>query len=186
MHSCWGSWANIVLVEEVGTPDGEEPLQWILVTTLPINTHELIRAVVEYYCQRWGIEVYFKTLKSGCRIEERQFESLDREMNCIAVYMIIAWRVLFLCRLGRECPDLNCEVVFEPSEWKAVYHVVARKNPPQTPPQLNDMIRMIASLGGYVNRTKTEPGTQTLWIGLQRMHDFANCYDSFGPDSRKR
>jgi hypothetical protein len=156
------------------------------VTTLPIGTHELLRAVVEYYCQRWGIEVFFKTLKSGCRIEERQFETLDREMNCIAVYMIIAWRILLLCRLGRECPDLNCEVVFEPSEWKAVYHVVTKKDPPKTPPRLNDMIRMIASLGGYVIRANTEPGTQTLWFGLQRMHDFANCYDSFGPDTRKR
>jgi hypothetical protein len=177
---------NIVLVEEVGTPEGEEPVQWLLVTTLPISTHELIRTVVEYYCQRWGMEVYFKTLKSGCRIEQRQFEFLERELNCIAVYMIVAWRVLFLCRLGRECPDLSCEVVFEPSEWKAVYLVVTKKDPPKVAPKLNDMIRMIASLGGYVIRKKTEPGTQTLWFGLQRMHDFASCYDSFGPDSRKR
>jgi len=177
---------NIVLVEEVGTPEGQEPIQWLLVTTLPISSNELIRTVVEYYCQRWGIEVFFKTLKSGCRIEERQFEFFDREMNCIAVYMIVAWRVLLLCRLGRECPDLSCEVVFEPSEWKAVYLVVTKKNPPSVAPKLNDMIRMIASLGGYVIRTNTVPGTQTLWFGLQRMHDFANCYDSFGPDSRRR
>jgi len=60
------------------------------------------------------------------------------------------------------------------------------KDPPKVAPKLNDMIRMIASLGGYVIRKKTEPGTQTLWFGLQRMHDFASCYDSFGPDSRKR
>ncbi len=176
---------NIVFVEETSAPTGEVPLQWILVTTLPIGTDEEIREVVENYCQRWGIEVYFKTLKSGCRIEERQFEFLDRELNCIAVYMLVAWRVLLLCRLGRQCPDINCEVVFEPSEWKAVYTVVNKKDPPKTPPRLNDMIRMIASLGGYVSRTRTQPGTQTLWIGLQRMHDFANCYDSFGPASRK-
>jgi hypothetical protein len=176
---------NIVLVEEIGTPQDQEPLQWILVTTLPVESDEQVRSIVTYYCHRWGIEVYFKTLKSGCRIEERQFEFLDREMNCIALYMIIAWRVLLLCRLGRMCPDLNCENVFEPSEWKAVYLVVTKKKAPKTPPKLNEMIRLIASLGGYVNRTKTEPGTQTLWIGLQRMHDFANCYDSFGPDSNK-
>lgn len=176
---------NIVLVEEVGAPEGQEPIQWILVTSLPIETDEHVRTIVEYYCQRWGIEVYFKTLKSGCRIEERQFEYLEHEMNCIAVYMIVAWRVLLLCRLGRTCPDLDCEQVFEPSEWKAVYFVVTRKKPPKTPPKLNAMIRMIATLGGYVNRAKTEPGTQTLWFGLQRMHDFANCYDAFGPDSKK-
>ena len=72
--------------------------------------------VVAYYCQRWGIETYFKTLKSGCRVEERQFEYLDRELNCLAVYSLAAWRIQMLCRLGRTCPDLDCEVIFEPSE----------------------------------------------------------------------
>lgn len=177
---------HMVLVEEVGTPAGQEPLQGILATTLPLDTDELIRTIVEYDCHRWGIEVYFKTWKSGCRIEERQFEFLDHELNCIAVDRIVAWRVLLLCRLGRTCPDLSCEIAFEPSEWKAVYLVVTKPAPPKTPPRLNDMIRLIASLGGDVNRAKTEPGTQTLWFGLQRMHDFANCYDSFGPDSQKR
>jgi len=176
---------NIVLVEEVGTPKDQDPIQWVLVTSLPVETDEQVRMIVDYYCQRWGIEIYFKTLKSGCRIEERHFEFLDREMNCIAVYMLVAWRILLLTRLGRTCPDLDCEVAFEPSEWKAVYQVVNRKVPPQTPPTLNEMIRMISSLGGYVKRTATEPGTQTLWFGLQRMNDFANCYDTFGPGAQK-
>jgi hypothetical protein len=176
---------NIILVEETSPPAGQVPIQWVLVTTLPIETDEQVRGAVENYCVRWGIEVFFRTLKSGCRIEERQFEFLARELNAIAVYMLVAWRVMLLCRLGRECPDLDCEVLFEPSEWKAVYTIVKRDAPPTTPPRLNEIIRMIASLGGYVPRTKTEPGTQTLWIGLQRMHDFANCYDSFGPPTRK-
>lgn len=175
---------NVVLVEETGTPEGQEPIQWLLVTSLPIETDEQVRMIVQYYCQRWGIEVYFKTLKSGCRIEERHFEFLNREMNCIAVYMLVAWRTLLLTRLGRTCPDLDCEVAFEPSEWKAVYQVVTRQTPPKIPPRLNEMIRMIASLGGYVQRSKTEPGTQTLWFGLQRMSDFANCYDAFGPAAK--
>jgi len=156
----------------------------MLITTLPIASEEQVRLVVEYYCVRWGIEIYFRTLKSGCRIEERQFEFLKRELNALAVYMLVAWRVLLLCRMGRACPDLDCEVLFEPSEWQAVYVIVKKCDPPILAPRLNEMIRMIASLGGYVPRSKTEPGTQTLWIGLQRMHDFANCYESFGPPSR--
>lgn len=175
---------NVVLVEEVSPPVDQEPIQWMLITTLPIVTDDQVRVVVEYYCVRWGIEVYFKTLKSGCRVEERQFEFLNRELNALAVYMLIAWRVMLLCRMGRLCPDLDCEVVFETSEWQSVYMIVKKEDPPSTPPQLNEIIRMIASLGGYVSRPKTEPGTQTLWIGLQRMHDFANCFDSFGPPSR--
>jgi hypothetical protein len=176
---------NVVLVEEVSPPAGEEPIRWMLITTLPIDTDAQVRVIVEYYCVRWGIEVYFKTLKNGCRVEERQFEFLARELNALAVYMLIAWRVMLLCRLGRTCPDLDCEVMFETSEWQSVFMIIKKENPPTIPPRLNAIIRMIASLGGYVPRKKTEPGTQTLWIGLQRMHDFANCYDSFGPPSRK-
>lgn len=172
---------NVVLVEEAAPPEGQEPIQWILITTLPIESEAAVELVVAYYCQRWGIETYFKTLKSGCRVEERQFEYLDRELNCLAVYSLAAWRIQMLCRLGRTCPDLDCEVIFEPSEWKSVWMAVHRKSPPNQPPRLNEMIRLIASLGGYVRRKKTQPGTQTLWIGMQRMFDLATAWDVFGP-----
>ncbi len=173
---------NVVLVEEANPPADGDPIQWLLVTTLPIATTDQVRAVVESYCIRWQIEIYFRTIKSGCRVEERPFETLSRLLNCMAVYAIIAWRIMYLCRLGRECPDLNCEVVFSPSEWKSVYMIVKRADPPSTPPRLNEMIRMVASLGGYVQRNSTEPGTQTLWIGLQRVHDMSTAWETFGPD----
>jgi len=175
---------NVVLVEEVNPPEGQTPIQWILNTTLPIDEPEMVRLVVEYYCVRWQIEVYFKTLKSGCRIEERYFETLPALLNCVAVYAIVAWKILYLCRLSRECPDVDCEVVFTPSEWKSVYMAVRREDPPETPPTLNEMVRMIACLGGYVNRKSTSPGTKTLWIGLQRLHDLSTAWDAFGPDTR--
>ena len=95
--------------------------------------------------------------------------------------MIVAWRVLFLCRMGRSCPDIDCEAIFEPSEWKAVWVAVKRRQPPKKPPRLSEMVHLIANLGGYVERSKTEPGTQTLWIGLQRMYDLAWAWDAFGP-----
>ncbi len=173
---------NVVLVEETDPPEGCVPIQWLLVTTLPIDDLEQINSIVESYCIRWQIEIYFRTIKSGCRVEERQFETLERLMNCVAVYSIIAWRIMYLCRLGRECPDLDCEVVFEPSEWKSVYTTIKRKDPPATPPRLNEIIRMIASLGGYVNRKSTEPGPKTLWVGLQRVHDLSTAWETFGPE----
>jgi hypothetical protein len=171
---------NLVLVEEAKPPEGETPIQWLLVTTLPISQSEQIRQIVCYYCIRWQIEIYFRTLKSGCRIEERQFEKLDRLLNCLAVYSIVAWKIMYLCRLGRECPDLDCEVIFEPSEWKSVYMTVRQELPPK-PPRLNEIIRMIATLGGYVDRRSTQPGPQTLWLGLQRVHDLSTAWESFGP-----
>ncbi|MDP6558431.1 MAG: IS4 family transposase [Pirellulaceae bacterium] len=172
---------NVVLVEEPNPPTGCEPIQWILVTTLPIDDLEQVKTIVQSYCIRWQIEIYFKTLKTGCRVEERQFENLERLMNCLAVYSIIAWRVMYLCRLGRECPDLDCEVVFAPSEWRSVYTMVKHQPPPPQPPRLNDIIRLIASLGGYVIRKSTHPGPQTLWIGLQRVHDLSTAWETFGP-----
>lgn len=175
---------NVVLVREADPPAGEVRVEWILVTTLPIDTLDQVRTVVEYYCIRWNIEVLFRTLKSGCRIECRRFEHVDRVLPTLALYLIVAWRTLFVCRLGRSCPDIDCEAIFEPSEWKAVWMAVYRKRPPEKSPRLREMIHLIASLGGYVERKDSEPGAQTVWIGLQRMHDLAWGWDTFGPEAK--
>lgn len=178
---------NVVLVRESHPPSGEEPIEWLLLTSLPIGDLEQVRRVIQYYCTRWMIEVFFRVLKSGCRVEERRFETLDRLLTCLAVYLIVAWRVLYACRLGRSCPDLNCEAVFEPAEWKAVWKVVRRKDPPSDPPPLGEIVRLVAQLGGYVNRKRAAPpGPQTLWIGLQRAHDFAICWQLFGPEVHQK
>jgi hypothetical protein len=176
---------NVVLVTEVNPPVGEEPIEWLLLTSLPIDDVEQVRQVIAYYAVRWMIEVFFRVLKSGCRIEERLFESLDRLLPCLATYLIVAWRTLYVCRLGRSCPELDCEAVFEPAEWKSVWKVLRREDPPSQPPPLGAFLRLVAQLGGYVNRKRTDPpGPQTVWIGLQRMHDFATCWDLFGPGAR--
>ena len=173
---------NVVLVREIDPPVGEEPVEWILLTSLPIETCEQVRGVAEYYCARWMVEILFRTLKSGCRAEERRFEHIDRLLPCLAVYLIVSWRTLHVCRLGRECPEVSCEVIFEPAEWRAAYHLVHRKPPPRTAPPLAEMVRLVAQLGGYVNRKRKDPpGPQTVWLGLQRLHDIALCYQTFGP-----
>lgn len=176
---------HVVLVREVDPPKGEEPVEWLLLTNLPLDTVEQVRRVIQYYCVRWMIEVFFRVLKSGCRVEERRFEQVDRLLSCLGVYLIVAWRTLYTCRLGRSCPETCCEAVFEPAEWKSVWKVTHGTAPPQTPPPLGDMVRLVAQLGGYVHRKQSEPpGPQTIWIGLQRMHDFALCWRLFGPDAR--
>ena len=178
---------NVVLVREINPPADDVPVEWMLLTSLPIDDADAVRTVIQYYCVRWMIEVFFRTLKSGCRVEDRRFEHIDRFLPCLAVYLIVTWRTLFVCRLGREFPDISCEAVFEPSEWKAVYHVVHQQPPPPDPPTLKEMIRLVAQLGGYVNRPRSdEPGPQTVWLGLQRTHDMALCWETFGPGARKR
>lgn len=174
---------NVVSVRELDPPEDDVPIEWLLMTTLPVDEVEQVRQVIQYYTVRWMIEVLFRTLKSGCRVEQRRFEHIDRLLPCLAIYLVIAWRTLFACRLARSCPDIDCEAVFEPSEWQSVWMAVHRQPPPQTPPRLEDMVRLIAQLGGYVNRPnrRNPPGPQTLWLGLQRMRDLAWAWDSFGP-----
>jgi Transposase DNA-binding/Transposase Tn5 dimerisation domain len=174
---------NVVRVLEVAPPAGEDPVEWLLVTTLPIDTIDDVRSIIRYYTVRWMIEVFFRVLKSGCRVEARRFEHVDRELNFVAVALIVAWRVLMACRLGRSCPDIDCEAVFEPSEWKSVYVAMHRRPAPGRPPRLGEMIKLVAQLGGYVNTPgrKDPPGPQTLWLGMQRMADLAWAWEAFGP-----
>jgi len=176
---------NVVLVREVDPPENDVPVEWLLLTSLPVDELEQARQVVQYYCVRWMIEVFFRVLKSGCRVEERRFEHIGRLLSCLAVYLIVAWRTLYVCRLGRGCPEISCEAVFEPAEWKSVWNVIHRTIPPSVPPRLGEMVRLVARLGGYVNRKRSDPpGPQTIWIGMQRMHDFALSWQLFGPDAR--
>lgn len=176
---------NVVMVCELNPPEGEAAVEWILLTDLPIDTIEDVRAVIEKYATRWVIEIFFRTLKSGCRVEDRRFEHIDRFLPCLAVYLMVTWRTLYVCRISREYPHISCEAIFEPAEWKSVYRVVLGKTP-HTPPKLLEMVRVVAQLGGYVNRKRTDPpGPQTVWIGLQRLHDISTCWKLFGPEVRK-
>ena len=179
---------NIVLVSERNPPQGEPAIEWVLLTTLPISTLAEIMTVIEYYTSRWMIEVFFKTLKSGCGVESLQFEEMDRLLSCLAVYLIVAWRVLMICRLGRSMPEANCEMIFDVSEWKSTCRVMRpEQSLPSTPPTMREMILMIGELGGWISTPgKAEmPGPQTTWIGLQRVRDFARVWKLFGPETEK-
>lgn len=174
---------NVVQVREVNPPAGDVPVEWLLITTLPIESVEQVRETIQYYAVRFMIEVLFHVLKSGCRVEERRFEHIDRMLPCVAVYLIVAWRTLMICRLGRSSPDLNCDAIFDAAEWKAVWMTVQGTKPPRRVPKLAMMLSLIAQLGGYVNypNRKDPPGPQTIWLGLQRMYDLALAWNTFGP-----
>jgi hypothetical protein len=149
---------------------------------LPIATLEQAQQVVEYYCCRWEIEIYFRVLKSGCRVEELQLETAERFTACLAVYTIVAWRVLFVTMMGRTRRDLPCDAVFTEDEWQSVYWVATKQPPPKAAPSLEHLVELVAGLGGYLGRKHDgPPGPQTIWIGLQRMRDYATAWTTFGP-----
>jgi len=164
---------TVILAREKNPPAGTDPAEWMLLGTMPVETFEEAAEKLQWYLCRWQIEIFFRILKSGCQIQKLQLEHVDRLKPAIALYMIIAWRVLHLTMLGRKCPNLPCDVIFDAQEWKAVYMVTRHEEPPKQPPALNEMIEMVASFGGFLNRKGDGfPGPKTLWIGLQRIRDF--------------
>jgi len=169
-------WA--VLAREVDAPAGVEPVEWMLLSTLPVDSFESAVEKLRWYAGRWGIEVFHRVLKSGCQIETRQLAGADRLEACLAIDMVVAWRIHHLTKLGRETPNVACTVYFEEHEWKAlVAYVTQNATPPSQPPSLREALRMVASLGGFLGRKSDgEPGTQTTWLGLQRLDDLAAMY----------
>jgi len=171
---------NVVHCKEINPPREEDKIEWFLLTSLPVNNCETAIEIANWYLSRWQIELFFKILKSGCKIEELQFDCLKTTSNCIAVYLIVAWRILYLTMLGRESPDIDCNLVFEDSEWKSVFCVATKKKPPEQPPKLKEIILMIAQLGGFLGRKSDGfPGSKVMWIGIQRMRDFALAWEIF-------
>lgn len=173
---------NAVMAIEKNPPDGEEALMWVFITSLPVNTFEDVSNIIKHYLCRWEIELFFKVLKSGCKIEERQLRETKRMKALIAVFMILGWRVIFTMMLGRVCAQIPCNDLFEESEWKSVYKVLNKeKRLPRKPPSLGEFVVMIASLGGYVRQNSTEPpGVKVMWKGMSRMVDFSIAWEAFG------
>ena len=174
-------WA--VLAQEVEAPAEVKPLRWMLLTTCPVDRFESACEKLRWYTLRWGIEVYHRTLKSGCRIEQRQLGTADSIEACLAIDLVVGWRIFHLAKLGREIPDVPCTVYFEEADWKALVAYVSKNPvPPVQPPTLREAIRMVATLGGFLGRKGDgEPGTQTLWLGLQRLDDLTAMWKIIAP-----
>jgi len=151
------------------------PKSWVVPKT-PIRssvrqlgpiTLEQAEMMLDWYVCRWQIEVFFRILKSGCRVEELQLEKIERLEPAMMFYMLIAWRVHYFAMIGRDCPKMPCDLILDEEEWKAVYIVARQQPPPQNPPTINEMLRMIAGFGGFLNRKGDGmPGPQAIWIGL--------------------
>lgn len=164
---------NCLVAREEGAPEGVKPVEWRLLTNRPIDTFEAASELIDWYRARWEIELFFHVLKNGCRVEALQLSTVARLERALALFMVVAWRIARLMRLGRTCPDLEAALLFEQDEWQAAY-ILNRKKVPKTPPRLNEVVRLVAMLGGFLARKGDgEPGVKTLWLGLQRVVDFA-------------
>jgi len=165
-----------VNVVEKNPPDGEDALEWMLLTDLQITSFEEAKEKVEWYCLRWRIEVFHKILKSGLRVEKCRLQSADRLIRYLTIMSIIAWRIYWLTLIARTSSELPCTAFVCEEEWKVLYSKIKKtKSFPKTPPRIGEVVKWIASLGGFLGRKGDgEPGVLTLWRGWKRLCDLSD------------
>ena len=153
-------------------------MEWLLATTLPIESLADARQVLQWYTFRWRIERFHYVLKSGCRIESRCLRTEKGMENLIAVLSLVAWRVLWMTYEARENPTASCRVVFDKEEAEVLHLAThSRQNLPPQPITIEQAVRDVAKLGGYLaRRNDPPPGVKTIWRGLRRLEDLTRGY----------
>ncbi len=165
-------WITCLIAREMEPPVGVKPVVWRLLTNRGAPCFEAVAELIDWYRARWEIEIFFHVLKNGCRVEALQLASIGKLELALAIYMVVAWRLARLMRIGRTHPDLDASLLLTQAEWEGAY-VLAKKPAPKKPPTIREVIRQIAMLGGFLGRKHDgEPGVKTLWQGLARVRDF--------------
>jgi hypothetical protein len=171
---------SAVYAQEPSPPQGEEPIEWLLLTSLPVTDVPCACTVVPWYRCRWEMALFCRVLTQGCQIEPLRVQTDQRLLHALARYVIVAWRIPNITMAGRAYPAVSCEVVFEPQEWSTLYTMQHHGHPPPTPPPLREMVRSLAQLGGFFARQGDgEPGIKAIWQGYQRLHECIYAIDTF-------
>ena len=158
-------WA--VYLVETHPPQGAQPLEWLLLTTVEVSSIKQALKCIRWYCRRWRIEEWHRVLKSGCKILDHQNHSGQALLRAIAIDAVIAWRIMLLTLLGREVPELPSEVLFNPIECEVLGLLDQKKKR-----SLGEAIMIIAKLGGYLDRKCDRvPGFESMWRGYARFYD---------------
>jgi hypothetical protein len=164
---------HAVYVVEKNPPQDEDPLEWMLLSNLPVTNFAEAIEKVRWYCLRWRIEVFHKILKSGLKVEQCRLQTVDRLIRYLTVMSIIAWRIYWITLIARADPELSCTHLLAEEEWKVLYFKFRKtKIFPKKPPRIREAVRWIAMLGGFLGRKgDAEPGVITLWRGWKRLCD---------------
>ena len=130
---------------------------------------------------RWKIELLFKTLKSGLKIEKMRFKTISRYLNAVALLVPVAWRVEYLKEAARVDPHSPCSKYFNQTQWTAImiFKNQAAVDPTQ-PPTTADFLKTVAQIGGYINKkSQGPPGSQTIWRGMARFDTIVQAFQIF-------
>jgi hypothetical protein len=160
----------VVVVEEIHPPRGVEPIRWVLLTTLPVETFEVAWEVIGFYENRWLVEEWHKALKTGCALEDRQLQSVDRLLPLTGVLSVVAVLLVQLKTLARNAGETPAATIVPSIGIKML---AAKGQLHSDHPTIYEFWRGVAKLGGFLGRTGDgEPGWQTLWRGWQELHQF--------------
>lgn len=158
---------NAVYVQEVDAPEAVEPVQWVLLTTEPIDTYKDVVTVIEYYRTRWVIEEWHKAIKTGCKVEDLQLESYEALKNAITMYLVLAWRMLLMRTLARSEPNAPAEIALSSAEIVVLREFQSDARLPKNP-TVGQAFIAIAMMGGYIKH-KVPPGWLTLARGFEKL-----------------
>ena len=164
---------TVVYAQELGTPRDREPIDWKLLTDLPVTSRtEAIEKLV-WYASRWKVETYHKILKSGCKAEESRLRTADRLVNLISVFCILSWRLFWMTMLNRSDSGMPARHVFSKTERRLLDHLVPDRAVDRAVKRsLSFYITKLARLGGYLARVDdSPPGNKVMWRGISRLTD---------------
>lgn len=164
---------NVVHVLELGAPPGEEPVEWVLLTTEPIATERQVSFVVDGYRARWVVEEFFKTVKTGCAFESKQLESFHTLTNLLAYVLVLAYAILLLRSASREGHDMPADELFSPKQLK-ILGALTRRFP--LTPTARQALFAVAGLGGHL-KNNGDPGWRTLSKGWRKLLAYEAGYD---------
>lgn len=161
---------QVVWVREVNPPQGRARIEWVLYTSLPVDSFDDAWQIVEYYETRWLIEEYHKALKSGCSVQSRLLQHADRLEAMVGLMSIVAVRLLQLKSVARAEPDRPARSVV-PDLWLQMLKA-ARKNLHRIHDlTIYQFYRELAKLGGFLGRRHDgEPGWITIWRGWEYLN----------------
>ena len=159
---------NVVRALEESPPAGEDPIEWLLVTSEPVAKVAEALKVVDYYRCRWVIEEYFKALKTGCALEKRQLESYFSYVRALALLVPVAWALLHLRDIARRQPAAPATAVLSGEQLR----VLKAYKPGLLPasPTAEQALLAVAKIGGHL-KNNGPPGWMVLGRGYEKLRN---------------
>lgn len=172
---------------EIERKDGDESevIHWKLLTTWPVESLEDAQRMVKWYANRWNIEVFFRVLKTGCRVERRQFRSIETLWPVIALDLITAGYIMGLTSTARTHPLVLASEFFSIGELEALGAFYGKEKEKMTTVNLQEAVKMVSQLGGHLGRKGDgSPGAEVLWRGVTKLTHISEAWVIFQEQQR--